>query len=44
MTDDELFRTGGAFDALPNHAEDLVARLKGRVLNGYGVGDIIGSG
>ena len=44
MTDDELFRTSGAFDALPNHAEDLVARLKGRVLNGYGVGDIIGSG
>ncbi|MEM8682514.1 MAG: serine/threonine-protein kinase [Pseudomonadota bacterium] len=44
MTDDELFRTGGAIDALPNHAEELVSRLKGRVLSGYRVGDIIGSG
>lgn len=44
MTDDDLFRTGGAIDALPNHAEDLVSRLKGRVLSGYRVGDIIGSG
>lgn len=43
MTDDELFRTGGAIDALPNHAEDLVSRLKGRIPSGYRVGDIIGS-
>jgi serine/threonine-protein kinase len=43
MTDDRL-RTGGAFDALPNVEDELVARLTGRVLSGYKVGHVIGSG
>lgn len=43
MTDDRL-NTGGAFDALPDASDRLVARLRGRVLSGYEIGDVIGSG
>ena len=42
-TDDRL-RTGGAFDALPNYEEELESKLRGRVLSGYKVGRVIGSG
>ena len=43
MTDDR-FRTGGAFDALPNQAEELLAKLHGRVLSGYKIDRLLGSG
>jgi len=42
-TDDRL-RTGGAFDALPDYEADLESKLSGRVLSGYEVGGVIGSG
>ena len=41
---DDLFRTGGAFDALPDYAADFEKRIRGRVLSGYRVGRVIGSG
>lgn len=43
MTDDRL-RTGGALDALRESGEALVPRLSGRVLSGYRIGDLLGSG
>ncbi len=41
---DERFRTGGALDTLPDQAASLESKLRGRVLSGYQVGDLIGSG
>ncbi len=40
----DRFRTGGAFDAMPDYEADLESKLSGRVLSGYRVGSIIGSG
>ncbi len=44
MTDEELFKTGGAMDAMPDLSVELAARLHGRILSGYEVGDVIGVG
>ena len=43
-SDDELFRTGGALDAMTGVGEDPAAFLTGKVLNGYVVGERIGKG
>lgn len=43
-SDDELFRTGGALDAVADLGDDPAALLTGRVLNGYVVGERIGKG
>jgi eukaryotic-like serine/threonine-protein kinase len=43
--EDDRFRTGGAFDALPDHAFNIETnRLQGRILSGYKVGHVVGSG
>ncbi len=43
MTDDR-FKTGGAFEAMPDPGARLVASLEGQLLSGYRVGGLIGSG
>ena len=43
-SDDELFPTGGALDAVAGLGEGPAALLTGRVLNGYVVGERIGKG
>ncbi len=46
MTDlEDHFRTGGAFDAVPEHAFSIETnKLQGRILSGYKVGHVVGSG
>jgi len=41
---DDRLKTGGALDAMPDHAAHIESRLRGRVLSGYKVGRVIGSG
>ncbi|XOV84984.1 MAG: protein kinase [bacterium] len=41
---DDRLRTGGAFDALTDHAFDLEGKLHGRVLGGYKIGHVLGAG
>ncbi len=43
MTDDR-FKTGGAFDALPDQATRIELALRGRLLSGYKVERLIGAG
>ncbi len=43
MTADR-FMTGGALNALPNRSDELLAKLRGRVLSGYIVEHLLGSG
>ncbi|MEM1175702.1 MAG: tetratricopeptide repeat protein [Pseudomonadota bacterium] len=43
MTDDR-FKTGGAFEAMPDPEARVVGSLGGKLLGGYRVGGIIGSG
>lgn len=41
---DDRLRTGGAFDALTDHAFDLERKLRGRILGGYKIGHVLGTG
>ncbi|MEM1435344.1 MAG: serine/threonine-protein kinase [Pseudomonadota bacterium] len=41
---DDRLRTGGAFDALPDRETLLENKLRGRVLSGYEVGEVVGVG
>ncbi|MEM7000074.1 MAG: protein kinase [Pseudomonadota bacterium] len=41
---DDRLKTGGAFSALPQGQPDFADRLRGRVLSGYEVGDLLGAG
>ena len=46
MTDstDDRLRTGGAFDALPQKKTNIESALRGRVIAGYKVGEVVGVG
>ncbi|MEN7342806.1 MAG: protein kinase [Pseudomonadota bacterium] len=46
MTDstDDRLRTGGAFDAWPAEKASIESALRGRVISGYKVGDVVGVG
>jgi serine/threonine-protein kinase len=41
---DDRLKTGGALDAMPDHVTHIESRLRDRVLSGYKVGRVIGSG
>ncbi len=41
---DDRLKTGGAFNALTDHAFDLESKLRGRILSGYKIGRVLGVG
>ena len=41
---DDLLKTGGALNALPTQHTDLADKVRGTVLSGYRVGDVLGVG